>query len=98
MRHRFNTVLLVALIVCALGVITSQHLARKLYSDLEKEQKFTHQLEVEFGKLQLEQSPWAAHAQVERAAKERLAMHTPDPREIQVIQARPALSGKGTPP
>ena len=35
---------------------------------------------------------------VERAAKERLAMPTPDPREIQVIQARPALSGKGTPP
>ena len=36
MRHKFTWFLLLALIVCALGVITSQHLARKLYSELEK--------------------------------------------------------------
>ena len=94
MRHRFNTVLLVVLIVCALGVITSQHLARKLYSDLEKEQKFTHQLEVEFGKLQLEQSTWAAHSLIERAATERLSMHTPDPREVQVVQSSAATRSR----
>ena len=90
MRHKFTWFLLLALIVCALGVVTSQHLARKLYSDLEKEQKFTHQLEVEFGKLQLEQSTWAAHSLIERAATERLSMHTPDPREVQVVQSSAA--------
>ena len=94
----FNVLLLVSLIVCALGVVSAQHQARKLYNEMEKEQKFAQQLEVEFGKLQLEQSTWAAHALVERAAKERLAMHTPDPREIQVIQARPTPRDKGTPP
>ncbi len=87
MRHKFTWFLLLALIVCALGVITSQHLARKLYSELEKEQKFTRELEVEFGKLQLEQSTWAAHSLIERAATDRLSMHIPDPREVQVVHS-----------
>ena len=86
MRHKFTWFLLLALIVCALGVVTSQHLARKLYSDLEKEQRFTRELEIEFGKLQIEQSTWAAHSLIERAATDRLSMHTPDPREVQVVQ------------
>lgn len=40
----FNVVLLVSLIVCALGVVSAQHQARKLYNEMEKEQKFAQQL------------------------------------------------------
>jgi cell division protein FtsL len=34
-------------------------------------------LEVEWGQLQLEQSTWAGHARIEKAARERLRMITP---------------------
>jgi cell division protein FtsL len=43
---------------------------------------------VEYGQLQLEQSTWGAHAVIEKAASTRLGMHTPDPRQIQVISPR----------
>ena len=84
---RLNLALLLVLIVCALNVITARHLARQHYADLQKEQKFAHDLDVEYGKLQLEQSTWAAHSLIERRATEQLGMHMPEPREIQVLGA-----------
>lgn len=83
--NRVNAVLLAVLVLCAWSVVTSQHQARKLYSELEKERKRTAQLGVEYGQLQLEQSTWGAHALIEKAAESRLTMRMPDPREVQVL-------------
>ncbi|TCW32844.1 cell division protein FtsL [Gulbenkiania mobilis] len=85
MMHRLNAILLIIAIGCAWAVVTSQHVARKLYGDLEREQKSAHQLEVEYGQLLLEQSTWGAHAVIERSATARLGMHVPDPVQIQVV-------------
>ena len=43
---RFNMILLLAVVVCALGVVTSQHRARKLFQALEAEQERVRQLEI----------------------------------------------------
>lgn len=75
---RFNIFLLVVVVVCALGVVTSQHRARKLFQELEGEQEKARQLDVEFGQLQLEMSTWATHPRIEKIARERLHMVTPD--------------------
>lgn len=85
--NRVNAILLAIVVLCAWSVVTSQHIARTLYSDLQKEQKSQHQLDVEYGQLMLEQGTWGAHALIEKAAESRLGMHTPDPREVQVITA-----------
>ena len=85
MIARFNLILLGILIVCALSVVTSQHKARKLYVDLQKEQELAKQLEVEFGQLQLEQSTWAMHARVEKIASGQLMMRVPPPSRVQVV-------------
>ncbi|MBI4754248.1 MAG: cell division protein FtsL [Betaproteobacteria bacterium] len=74
---RLNLLLLAAALACAMGLVASNHSARKLFIDLEREQERTRQLEVEWGQLQLEQSTWAAHARVERIARERLHMRLP---------------------
>jgi cell division protein FtsL len=55
---RLNLILLAILIACALSVVTSQHKARKLYVELQKEQELAKQLAIERGQLQLEQSTW----------------------------------------
>ena len=75
---RFNMILLLAAVICALGVVTSQHRARKLFQDLEGEQERVKQLDVEYGQLQLEMSTWATHPRIEKIARERLHMVTPD--------------------
>ena len=75
---RFNMILLLVAVVCALGVVTSQHKARKLFQELEGEQERARQLDVEYGQLQLELSTWATHPRIEQIAREKLRMRTPD--------------------
>jgi len=75
---RLNMVLLLIVVICALGVVTSQHRARKLFQELEGEQERARQLDVEFGQLQLELSTWATHPRIEEIAREKLRMRTPD--------------------
>ena len=85
MITRFNFVLLAALIACALGLVTSQHQARKLYVELQKEQDLANQINVEWGQLQLEASTWATHARVEKIAVQSLGMRVPPPSRIQLV-------------
>ena len=82
---RINLILLLALTACALGLVTSQHKARKLFAELEHEQERAKQLDVEWGQLQLEQSTWAMHARVEKIARERLRMSAPDAKRTQMV-------------
>ena len=82
---KLNLLLLLVLVVCALGLVTSQHKARKLFTDLEREQARARELEVEFGKLQLEASTWGLHARIEKVATGTLGMRTPDPRRVRVV-------------
>lgn len=82
---KLNLLLLLVLVVCALGLVTSQHKARKLFSELERAEARARELDVEYGKLQLEAGTWGLHARVERVATGTLGMHTPDARRVQVV-------------
>lgn len=82
---RLNIILLVILVACALSVVTSQHKARKLYVELQKEEELAKQLEVEWGQLQLEQSTWAMHARIEKIASGQLMMRVPPASRVQVV-------------
>lgn len=96
---RLNLLLLAILIACALSVVTSQHKARKLFIELQKAQKFSQELDVEWGRLQLEQSTWAMHSRIESIASQQLSMRVPDASRIQVMPGQvsaapqPALPG-----
>ena len=79
---RFNMILLLIVVVCALGAVTSQHRARKLFQAVEAEQERARQLEIEFGQLQLELSTWATSPRIEKIARERLKMRTPEPARV----------------
>ena len=74
---RLNIFLLLIVIGSALSVITSQHQARKLYIELQKEDQSAKKLDVEWGQLQLEQSTWAMHYRIEVEAVSRLGMQSP---------------------
>ena len=82
---KLNLILLGILVGCALMLVTSQHQARKLYVELQKEQELGKQLDIEWGQLQLEQSTWATHARIEKIAARNLGMRTPSTARVQVI-------------
>jgi cell division protein FtsL len=82
---KLNLLLLAVLVACALGLVTSQHRARKLFSDLEREQNRARELDIEQGQLQLEAGTWGLPQRVERIATGTLGMRAPDPRRVRVV-------------
>ena len=96
---RLNLLLLAIAVACALSAVTANHQARKLFIELDREQDRMRQLEVEWGQLQLEQSTWAGHARIEKIARERLQMKSPDPKQTltleTVIPPKPAQGTAG---
>jgi cell division protein FtsL len=82
---RLNLILLGILVGCALMLVTSQHQARKLYVELQKEQELARQFDIEWGQLQLEQSTWATHARIEKIAARNLGMRVPSASRVQVL-------------
>ena len=87
---KLNLLLLLVLLACALGLVTSQQKARKSFTQLEHEQGRARELEVEHGQLQLEASTWGLHARVGRIASTTLGLRSPDPRRVRVVDLRPA--------
>ena len=86
---RLNFILLLVTLSCALATVAANHRARRLFVEYEREQTRMRELEIEYGQLQLEQSTWAAHARIEKLAREKLAMRPPLPGQIIAIEERP---------
>jgi len=90
---RLNALLLAAAVACALGVITSQHQARKLFAELDAEQGAAKKLDEEWTQLQLEQGTWATHKRVESLASRSLGMRQPDPGTTVVLAPGSGITG-----
>jgi cell division protein FtsL len=82
---KLNLILYAVLLACAMGVVTSQHKARKLYIELQQQQDLAKQYDIEWGQLQLEQSTWAMHSRIEQIAVSHLHMQVPDSSHIQIV-------------
>ncbi len=89
---RLNLILLLLVVASAIGTVSSNHRARKMFVDLEHEQARMRELEVEWGQLQLEQSTWANHARVEQIARSRLHMKAPGGGQVISIESAKAAS------
>ena len=78
MMARLNFLLLIVLIACALSVVTSQHQARKLFSELETLRGSSHKLDQEWRELQIESQTLATQKRIEQKAAQLLGMHVAD--------------------
>lgn len=85
---RLNLILFAVLMMTALGVVTSQHKARKLYFELQQENDAAKQYEIEWGQLRLEQSTWAMHSRIESIASKHLNMEVPESKRIQTVSTQ----------
>ncbi len=75
-----------SLLATATGVVYSKYATRKHFVVLQMLRAERDAMEVEWGRLQLEQSTWATHARVEKIARQRLKMHIPTADEVVVVK------------
>ena len=79
-------VLWLAVLGSAMQVIYARHKARDMFEHLEKLNAERDSLEMEWGRLQLEQSYWSSHAFVERVANAKLQMNLPQTRDVRIVR------------
>ncbi len=74
-----------AVLASAIAVVRTRHEARTLFVQLEELSAERDGLNIEWNRLQLEQSAWSNHGFVERMARERRDMVTPRPDEVRIV-------------
>jgi cell division protein FtsL len=86
----FLPLLLAALWLSVLGssvqMIYARHKAREVFVRLEQLNAERDSLDIEWGRLQLEQSYWSSHAFVERVANTKLQMSLPQMRDVRIVR------------
>ncbi|MCE7031976.1 cell division protein FtsL [Lysobacter sp. GX 14042] len=85
-RNLLLTVLVVAVVASALAVVHARHQHRVLFVELSRLENVRDELDIDFGRLQLEQATWAEANRIDQVARERLGMKFPGDGEIVVVQ------------
>ncbi len=73
-RYLPELVLLAAVIASAVASVYARHESRKLFTELQRLNTERDRLEMDWGRLQIEQSTWSSHARVEKLAREQMGM------------------------
>ncbi len=73
------------LVASAVGDVYVQHQRRARFRELVALERARDALQIEWGRLQLEQSTWANHDRIERIARRRLGLHPPRPQQTVVV-------------
>jgi cell division protein FtsL len=79
-----------AVLASALAAVYARHEARKLFVELQALERARDELDIDWGRLRIEQGMLATHARVERLASEKLGMRLPAAAEVSVAQDREA--------
>ncbi|MDP3785581.1 MAG: cell division protein FtsL [Undibacterium sp.] len=87
MSTRFNLILGVILMLCALSLVTAQYQARRLFIELERAQTTTKQYELAWTQLKLDQSTFGKHSRIEAVASQDLGMVPVTPDRTQYLTA-----------
>ena len=79
-------VLLAANVVAAIGVVHARHEHRQLFVELTRLVDERDELNIDFGRLQIEQATWAEANRIDQVARTRLGMKFPEAGDIVVVQ------------
>jgi len=86
-RVQLGLILPLAIAVAASGlfVIKAKHQSRQLFVELEALNRERDRLQVDWGRLQIEQSTWGTHPRIEFLASEQLSLSSPIADDIIVV-------------
>ena len=86
MSRLLIAVLLVASIATAIGVVYARHQHRLLFVELSRLEKARDELNIEFGRLQLEQATVSESHRIDQVARLRLGMKFPEVGDVVVVR------------
>ncbi|KQO00076.1 MULTISPECIES: cell division protein FtsL [Pseudomonadota] len=86
MSRLLLVVLLACTIASAIGVVFMRHRHRQLFVELSRLEHSRDELNIEFGRLQLEQATLAQATRVDQEARGRLGMKFPEAGDIVVVR------------
>jgi cell division protein FtsL len=75
-----------AVLGSAIGAVYARYEARKLFVELQALERQRDELNIDWGRLRIEQGMLATHARVERLASEKLGMRMPAPDEVSIVR------------
>ena len=78
--------LLVATLLSAIAVVWSRNENRELFIRLTRLQSQRDHLNIEYGRLELEDATWADPARVASVARNQLGMVNPEPAQIRMVR------------
>jgi cell division protein FtsL len=79
-------VLVAAVVITAIGIAHARHRHRQLYIEITRLERARDELNIEFGRLQIEQATWAESNRIDQVARQRLGMRFPSTQEIVVVR------------
>jgi cell division protein FtsL len=85
-RYVLLAVLVLANVATALLIVRDRHEHRQAFIELSRLEKSRDALNIEFGRLQLEQATWAESNRVDQVARTRLGMAFPRTEDIVVLR------------
>ncbi len=77
--------LVVAVLASAVAAVYAKHRNRKLFMELQALTEERDSLEVDWSRLQIEQSAWSTHARVEQLARGEIGMRSPPAAEQRLV-------------
>lgn len=80
------SILLLAAVASAIGVVYARQQSRLVFVELTRLGNERDDLNFEFGRLQLEQATWAENNRIEQIARTKLGMVSPGAAETVVIK------------
>jgi len=85
-RWMVITVLIAMTLASALAVVYARHETRRTFVALQAAETARDEMNIEWGRLQLEQSTWATHVRIDKLAREKLGMRIPSTDNIVIIK------------
>jgi len=92
---RLNIVLAVLLLLSSLWLVRASYESRRLFVELEKAQSRSHELQIDYERLEIDKRAQATPLRVEKLAREKLRMFNNTPGVTHYVSSAGAAVGAG---
>jgi cell division protein FtsL len=84
-RVAILVLLLAGVVASGIAVVQARHQHRQLFVELTALERERDELNIEFGRMQLEQATWADTQRIEQIARSKLGMKYPEAADLRVL-------------
>jgi len=74
-----------AVVASGIWIVYVEHRSRQLFIAAEEQSRELDRLEIDWGRLQIEQSTWATPSRIETLARQRLQLTVPSGEALEVV-------------